>query len=249
MSKRKRMKLDGGWAPLRWGKEFLSEFGSRLLEAQEAKHVALWNKMTAMVPEICWASACSGTESPQFVFSGFAKGILKSGKIHHLYSAELCPEKREFMGRVSSAQFTFGDMCGLSRPELWCIKNQCKIKRNQLGGVTVFVAGFSCVDIPPFKTVHTDGVVAEECAAEAQGQSGLTFRATLMYLIEMEPAICILENVSNLLKQGQYLKLKAKIEAAGYHCQFNIVADFTHLNTPPWAAPRPPDPRGGSPHA
>ena len=100
-----------------------------------------------------WGTACSGTESPQFVLSAWLRsGLFKDWVFDHIVSCEIDEDKRRFIGMVSRSLYFIENIVALSRSMAWCLASNMAIATSAFYDLDLFAAGFSCVDLSPLKT-------------------------------------------------------------------------------------------------
>ena len=167
---KKRQRTKSPRRALCWEQSRLQHALSRLIENLGPVH-ALLLRFLEQPTELRWGSACSGTESPAWVFSFFKYFGYMSFK--HVYGAEWVAAKREWNPAQACPRNLFKDVFDLTRRLAFCYASQecadpkkaCHEKPTDL-----FIDGFSC------KTVS-----ALSNDAEARRRSiGDYFGSTLM---------------------------------------------------------------------
>ncbi len=195
--------------PLRWGPHYLEHFASALLRrVPKDLECSLMSQLTSRTWS--WASGCSGSESPHFVFSSLHACLLREqstcAPFEQIFSAEVDAAKRNWIrSRCFTGQTIFDDIFDVSKTT--------NVQSRRLG---LFIAGFSC------KTVSAlaNNSVRHHAISSLDGTTGETFHGVLLVLQRWKPACVILENVHGLSANDQHLAVRDRVEACGYVVMF-----------------------------
>lgn len=197
------------WSSLSWGEDFLTTFASRVVRDLPTIYQAAFRKST----RVHWASACSGTESPLWVFEALAaNGYLCH---RHVFSAEINPHKRRWIRHVapSTGFFLFADIFDISRRSAKCDIHGDVAPGDLCDALDIFLAGFSCKDV---STLNIHRGSASTCTDTHTGSTGQTLLGVLLVVEMRRPKTFVLENVLGLLARGQIARVVQRLESKGY---------------------------------
>ena len=202
---------------LRWGPNFNNEVAAHFLARLDHKtsrdlKAYLANNI------VCWASACSGSDSPAWSFTAIKHALADLGvhvEFPHLASCEIDEAKQEFIRGTSSPHQLFKDIHDLGREfaELAAPSN-IKVRVIPCGNDKIWLIGFSCKTM---SGLAHDKEAARHALELFLGSTGDTFRGVLMLIEKRKPKSLLLENVLGLMQNGQALVLQRKLKALGYH--------------------------------
>ena len=178
-----------------------------------------------------WATACSGTESPHWVFQCLSQMDEFNVTFRHIYAAEWEASKRAWILSQTRPTHLFKDIFDITRETAHCfvegvvinVKTRCHNKTTDM-----FLAGFSC------KTVSALSNDAEQRRASISdycGTTGLTFWGVVMVLCMTKPSTFILENVEGLMRHNLHLLVVEKLISLGYVVLWRL-CDAKHLGFP-----------------
>ena len=219
---RKRIRARGPRRPLPWNARFLQMFVMRLFENLESNHFEAVILYFATSAAFTWATACSGTESPQQCFHAFQSAILTIAGVsvifEHVFASEILEAKREWIQSRPgfSASYMFGDMFDLSRQHAtdFLGTEPRRINISDLPVIFCFLCGFSCCTVSTLQS--QDREKAGAATSEYVGTTGSTFLALLLWLQRGQPMIFVLENVEGLLQHGQAEDCCRQLQEKGY---------------------------------
>ena len=159
-----------------------------------------------------WGSACSGTDSPSWVFVAMGAVFLHTA-FSNIHAAEILAAKRAWIKRTSKPRHLFRCVLALTRRKADC---------DQVGPVELadlpwpldlFIAGFSCKDVSHLNVFKWQKF-QNNVVTHNQGTTGSTLLGVLCYLWQRRPRTFILENVPGL---AEHLHLVLdRCAAAGY---------------------------------
>ena len=215
----------GSWPPLRWSSNIIADFYERLWSL-----LPLPTQMQTLqyLEDLCvlkWSTACSGTESPQWVFEALEvlydrmRPRLHSGfRCAHAFAAELDRDKQRFILATARrpVRQLFGDMNQLSGARaLNIVTNETE----NIDGANIWMTliGFSCKTASSLNRTGELAGASASCIAASVGSTGETFAATRLYAQQHRPRWLLLENVQNLLANGQATEVIKKLELVGYN--------------------------------
>ena len=167
-----------------------------------------------------WASGCSGTECPAFVFAALALALsqagIRVGDFIHDFSAEMNPDKRDFIRQVHGGHIIFGDLFDVSRKRAIDTVSGACVELSRFAGLGLLIVGFSCKGASSLNTVMLADKEVHNIIKEMVSTTGLTFWATLLAIDRLRPRCFILENVMGLLRNGAAESVAAALRAKGY---------------------------------
>ena len=200
--------------------DYLTRFAERCVLA-----VGLcWNAAAVeavLKEDFHWASGCSGTECPAFVFRAIAlalaqAGLVQVGSFVHDFSAEMNPDKRDFIRKVHGEHVIFGDLFDVSRAEALDTVSRSLVTLSRFLGLGMFICGFSCKGASSLNTAMLADTSVHNIVEEMVSSTGLTFWATLLAIDRLRPRCFILENVLGLLRNGGALSVQHALRTKGY---------------------------------
>ena len=206
--------------PLAWGPDYVRDFFGKLFQNLEPLEVQeTFAYLRGLV--FPWSSACSGTDSPAWVFGGLRDFLAASGIctiFPHIVSAELDKQKRNFIQQVHAPRQLLRNIFDITREDAF---NEIsgRLEQPDSGRETrCWLIGFSCQTVSGLNSANAKGV-ASSCIQEAQGTTGVTFAGVLLVLQQRRPKLCILENVFGMMNHGQHQLVAKQVEATGYVCR------------------------------
>ena len=165
--------------------------------------------------ELTWFSGCSGTDSPDWVFTALT--ALLGFTALHMASAEHNSAKRQWIRRVCNPRWLFQDLFDLSRITARCERG-VRVVMAMLDHLDLFVAGFSCKDLSALNTAQKN---IQKLLRDGGGTSGSTLAGVLLVLQWRRPRSFIFENVPNL--RYYMAPLAKRMQALGYIIVWRVV--------------------------
>ena len=104
--------------PTEWGADYLRTLLLNMLQALPRSSIIPLMTMLRRRP-VVWASGCSGSDSPSWVFKALHEA-LRGGKFVHLFSAESDMKKRQWIAHFTDAEYIFGDVFDITRSRAHC---------------------------------------------------------------------------------------------------------------------------------
>lgn len=211
---RKRRRRSSPRRPLRWDSKFLLNFILRLFENLGTLRLHLEDYL-AGDGEFRWASACSGSESPHWVFKALAS-VGAQISFHQTYAAEMSKPKRQWILDHAHPSALFGCIFDITRAHAHCyatgdsnldVSALCHFLQD------LFIAGFSCKTV---SALNPDAETRKSSITSFHGTTGLTWWGVVLVLQMQQPRSFILENVEGLMRHGLHLIIEAKLVALGY---------------------------------
>ena len=201
-------------APLQWNPLFLVQFASRLFENMDGMH-AVFAAYLAQSVVFRWGSACSGTESPHWVFIALAEAALGHMVFEQVYSAEIDAAKREWIMAKAKPKCLFSDIFDINRLTARCTISGMANVKNVCHNLTtdLFISGFSCKSV---SALANDDQIRMSAICDYVGQTGITWWGVVMTLQRTRPKSFILEHVGGLMRHDSHLLVIAKLQALGY---------------------------------
>ena len=141
--------------PLLWTPLFLVQFASRLFENLDVDQPGCRPTSVLLLTYLAqsvtfrWGSACSGTESPHWVFIALAEAALANMVFEQAYSAEMDSAKRDWIMTQAHPKCLFSDIFDITRSTARCaISGMVDVKQVCHSVVTdLFISGFSCKSV------------------------------------------------------------------------------------------------------
>ena len=134
---------------LSWGPEFLTHHGQAMLDRlTNDDGRKLFSYLQSL--EWNWASGCSGTDSPAWVFRALQACMANGGTqccCPHEASAEIDARKREFILDTSACKTLLADIWDFIAEHPRCYRTGRRTSLRKLKrSLRMFLAGFSCKD-------------------------------------------------------------------------------------------------------
>ena len=197
-------------AELQWGPDYLSQFCKYLLRKLQRSSVGPVIDLLRSQP-IVWASGCSGSDSPAWIFDGIS-ACIGGGKFQHIYSAEIDPRKRAWIKEMTKCTHLFSDVFDLTRSKARCDRSgrvvDMKLVHSRV--LDILLIGFSCTSASRLNRTFEGDVDDIGC------QTGATLWAALLVIGQRRPRTFIAENVMGLCDDNMHLRIKQKFEGLGY---------------------------------
>ena len=210
---RKRRRKRSPRKPLHWNSSFLSNFLLRLFENLGTMRGQVEHYLNSG-GEFRWASACSGSECPHWIF----QALLSVGAkmlFYHAYSAEISARKRQWILDNARPSVLFGHIFDITRAQAFCHATGVEVASSRAFryATDLFIAGFSCKTV---SALNPDNETRHKTITDFHGSTGLTWWGVVLALEQTRPASFILENVEGLMRHGLHLLVEAKLIALGY---------------------------------
>ena len=216
MPPRKKPKTKGARHALGWSPAWLEELTARFIENMGGVAATLLVRFLAHGLVLRWGTACSGTESPHWVFSCLMQGVYCDAIFRHNYSAEWESAKRDWIRAETSPTHVFKDIFDITRATAHCFVKNCRINVGQCChsvSTDIFLAGFSCKSV---SALSNDAETRRTSISDYNGTTGLTFWGVVMVLSMTRPLCFVLENVEGLMRHGMHLLVVEKLVSLGY---------------------------------
>ena len=162
-----------------------------------------------------WGSACSGTESPHWVFQALASAAVSRMVFEQVYSAELDPHKRAWIMDQAKPKCLFSDIFDVTRATArCCIRGLVNVKEVCHSSTTdLFIAGFSCQTV---SGLNPDDATRMRAISNYEGTTGITWWGVCQIVQKTHPRAFILENVQGLMRYNSHLAVVEKLRSFGY---------------------------------
>ena len=200
--------------------DYLSRFTTRCIRALGV--ASIWALQRLLTADLSWASGCSGTECPAYVFAAIAAGMVEvdadlSGSFVHCFSAEMDEAKRNFITQVHGLDHViFADLFDVSRPRAQDTVSGRWLTLPDFLGLGILIVGFSCKGASTLNTAMLARTDVHNIIDEMVSSTGLTFWATLLAVDRLRPKAFLLENVMGLLRNGAAESVAVALRAKGY---------------------------------
>ena len=200
--------------------DYLIRFTTRCIRALGV--ASIWALQRLLTADLSWASGCSGTECPAYVFAAIAAGMAEvdadlSGSFVHCFSAEMDEAKRNFITQVHGLDHViFADLFDVSRPRAQDTVSGRWLTLPDFLGLGILIAGFSCKVASTLNTAMLARTDVHNIIDEMVSSTGLTFWATLLAVDRLRPKAFLLENVMGLLRNGAAESVAVALRAKGY---------------------------------
>ena len=199
---------------LPWNPSFLVQFAARLIENLGGMQAGFAAYLAQSVV-FRWGSACSGTESPHWVFGALAEAAFAQVVFEHVYSAEIEATKREWIKNMAQPSCLLSDIFDITRTTARCaiagIINVKQVCHSMV--VDLFIAGFSCKTV---SALNADPKTRRQAISDYRGSTGITWWGVVATLQRTRPRSFILENVEGLMRHDSHLLVVEKLESLGY---------------------------------
>lgn len=213
---KRRRKDKGPRGPLRWSAHWLHFFLMRLFENLGDAH-EVFSRFVQQPRQLRWGSACSGTESPAWVFAALASlSEDPAMTFDHIYGAEWEHKKREWILNEARPRFLFKDIFDVTRRRAFDYASQEYVDPKTAcheQPTDIFIAGFSCKTV---SALSNDTDARRRSIDDYVGSTGLTFWGVIMILQMTKPLAFILENVEGLMRHSLHLVILERLRSLGY---------------------------------
>ncbi len=207
-----------------WGPSYLSSVAARCLERLSAgsqQVAAACADLCSFAPtgHWCWASGCSGTDSPRWVFDSLSSALKERGfdglQCRHMCSAEKTAAKRQFIDMVASPPLLLGDIFDMSVPEALNHKDGQRCRPiDSMQDLDCLIAGFSCKTVAFINT--SSNSVSCSAVWRPDTETGSTLWGVRLAVDRLRPKTLILENVPGLKRNGQAEAIAVMLRQKGY---------------------------------
>ncbi len=209
---------------LQWGPNFVQDLWRTVFEERLPPDVAKEVRDFLSDHKYGWSSACSGSDSPTWVYDGLVAYLKTQGisfQAYHVVSAELAPPKQQWIMHSLSVtpRQLYGDIFHITRDtEFKESINLCPGRHEDPdpnNETRSWWIGFSCQTASGLNTVGGNRWVA--FIDEVEGTSGVTFSGVLLIIDKRDPDQLILENVRGLIETGQHLAVIHQLQLRNRH--------------------------------
>ncbi len=200
-----------------------------ILSPSEQKSVATSVQAKTWV----FSSACSGSGMGEIAHQCLMESQGCDARV--AFTCESVARKRQFYvdhvhPNVGGTTCVFDDIVRLSDGETWCHPHarKCAVP----GASDFFVCGFSCKDLSRASSKRTMEA-KQSLLSSGTGTSGHTFQGLVSHVALARPAVVVLENVDELVREGSasenYQYLKESFDKLGYAGDHDVFLSSDYL--------------------